>query len=355
MLTQLKSFVIIIFILTLPYHLYGEENDKSQGMPPAQVVVAEVTSGMVAPESEFIGTVYYQEVSDVASEVSGKVEKVNFEEGYRVKKGHVLVGLSAEILEKSLQATRANHGQVLSDLDKAKRDLERAQNLFENELVTEQTYDERRFTVSGLEKRAISLQADVERLEVELQKKRVKSPFDGIVIKRHVDRGEWLNAGSPVATIALENNMDITAEVSESIMRHIKKGMNVNVKVGGDVIQGSVIAVIPRGDISTRTFPVKIRIKNTLSLVEGMEARVTLPTGKKEKTLAVPRDAVITVFGRTAVYVVNDSAAHMIPVEVVGYEGMIAGVRADGLREGMRVVVKGNERLGEGQPVMIQE
>jgi len=70
--------------------LYAQEN-KPGGMPPAKVVVAKVTTGLIAPEAEFVGTVYYQEVSDVATEVSGMIEVVNFEEGKRVKEGYVLV------------------------------------------------------------------------------------------------------------------------------------------------------------------------------------------------------------------------------------------------------------------------
>ena len=45
----------------------------AQDMPPARVVVSEVKSGVIAPQTEFIGTVYYQEISDVASEVTGSL------------------------------------------------------------------------------------------------------------------------------------------------------------------------------------------------------------------------------------------------------------------------------------------
>ncbi|MGD8900983.1 MAG: efflux RND transporter periplasmic adaptor subunit, partial [Desulfobacterales bacterium] len=54
--------------------------DKPKGPPPAVVKVASVKTGNVAPQAEFIGTVFYEEVSDVASEVSGRVEEVRFEE-----------------------------------------------------------------------------------------------------------------------------------------------------------------------------------------------------------------------------------------------------------------------------------
>ena len=60
------------------------------------------------------------------------------------------------------------------------------------------------------------------------------------------------------------------------------------------------------------------------------------------------------MLGMTVVFVVIDSKANMVPVNVAGYDGLNAGVIAKGLKEGMKVVVKGNERLRDGQEVAIQ-
>ncbi len=84
-----------------------------------------------------------------------------------------------------------------------------------------------------------------------------------------------------------------------------------------------------------------------------MEARVTLPVGKQIKAHIVPRDAVIKMFDKTVVFSVSDSKARMIPVELVGYRGRSAGIKAMGLQDGMKVVIKGNERLRDGQMVDI--
>lgn len=355
MLRTINRITLIVSMLLLSFSLLYAQENKTQGMPPPQVVVSEVTTGMVAPESEFIGTVYYQEVSDVASEVKGLVEVVSFEEGQRVKKGHVLIKLSSDLLEKTLQAAKASHGQVLSDLERARKDLKRAENLYREELVSEQSYDEHRFRVKSLEKKSASLRADVERIEIELQKKVIKAPFNGVVLKKHVDRGEWLSSGVIVATIARDEVVDVIVEVPEGVIKAIKPGVDVKVKAGGKETKGKVFAIIPRGDISTRTFPVKIRVQNNLSFIEGMEARVGLPVGEKKKTLIVPRDAVITMYGKTIIFTVIDSKARIIPVRVIGYKGMTAGIYADGLTEGMKVVVKGNERLRDGQMVEIKK
>ena len=84
-----------------------------------------------------------------------------------------------------------------------------------------------------------------------------------------------------------------------------------------------------------------------------MEARVRLPVGEKITTLFVPRDAVLTQFGSTVVVAVVDSKAMIIPAKVIGYQGMKAGINSQKISEGMKVVVKGNERLRNGQPVTI--
>ncbi len=343
----------IIFLIACST-LYAQEK-KAATMPPAGVVVSEVSAGIVAPESEFIGTVYFKEVSETASEVSGIVESSKFEEGRRITKGDILVKLNSDILEKRIMATAASYEEVLSDYGKSRKDLVRTGSLFKEKLVSEQAYDENIFRLKGLEKKAVSLKAEVERLEVELLKKEITAPFNGIIVKKHVDRGEWVSPGTVVATIARDNVVDIIAEVPEDIVGFIEQNMVVTINAGGKEIKGNVFAIVPRGDISTRTFPVKIRAKNSVSLIEGMEARVKLPVGQKQQTLTVPRDAVISMFGMTVVFAVIDSKAKMLPVQVAGYEGLNAGISAEGLSEGMNVVVKGNERLRDGQDVMIQK
>jgi RND family efflux transporter MFP subunit len=207
--------------------------------------------------------------------------------------------------------------------------------------------------VKAIEKRGASLEADVGRLAAELDKKSIKAPYDGVVLKRHVDRGEWLSPGSRVATIARVEFVDIIVNVPERAVSFTKRGMIVDVEVGGRKTKGEVVAVIPRGDVATRTFPVKVRVRNDMSLVEGMEARVSLPTGEKIETLIIHRDALVTVSGRTAVYAVVDSKAVMIPVTVVGYERANAGIRGNGLKRGVALVIKGNERIRNGQALTV--
>lgn len=333
-----------------------EEKDKSpqaQGMPPATVVVGEVTTGRIAPESEFIGTVYYVEVSRVASEVSGRVDGVYFEAGQRVKEGAELVRLNADLLEKNLQSQQALYEEVLTQLEKARIDFKRVEKLFKEKTVQEQTYDDTRYQVKSLEKRLASLKAEVERIKTELDKKHIKAPFDGMVIEKKTEKGEWVTPGTPVAVIARTDVVDIIVDVPAKILPFIHPGLEVEVSIYGKTMKSKVFAIIPRGNIETRTFPVKIRIENNTELIEGQEAHIKLPTAPKQECLIVPRDALITQFGHTVVFSVENDVAKMHPVKVVGYDGMKAGIQAMDLSPGMKVVIKGNERLRDSQPVIV--
>lgn len=345
------AFLPLIFISLAPISF----SQGPPGPPPALVAVGKAASGVMAPRSEFTGTVYYRVASEVASEVRGKVMEVTFEEGDSVKKRKVLVKLDTELQRKSIDSAKASHGQVLAELERANLDLKRIESLFKEGLATQKAYDDSRLLAKGLERRAASLKAEVDRLKTEVGKADIYAPFDGIIIKKQAERGEWVEAGKPIAILARADFMDAIVDVPEAVMASVKKGMDMEVKSAGKVYKGKVTAIVPSGEIKTRTFPIKIRIKNDSTLAEGMEARVSLPTGEAIEALIVPRDAVITKFGTTAVFAVKESKAAMIPVKVIGYEGNIAGVEAEGLTEGMSVVIKGNERLSDGQDVKITD
>jgi len=349
----LQTTLMLLILICASPALLTAKNSEKKHMSPANVVVSKVINGTIEPEQEFIGTVYYREVSDVSAEVSGRVEVTKFEEGQRIKDGETLVKLDSELLEKKLQAKEASYEEILLNLERAQNDLERIGNLYKKKIVAEKEYDDQGYQVKGLEKKSAALKAEVERLEIELKKTIITAPFYGVIIKKHVARGEWVSPGKTVATIARDDTVDIVVEVPGNVAKYLTPGMTTKVVVAGMKKSGIIMAIIPKGNVATRTFPVKIRISNLSSIFEGMEARVRLPVGKKITTLLVPRDAVVNMFGKTVLFAVVDEKAMIIPTQVVGYKGMKAGVNAQKISEGMKIVVKGNERLRDGQPVTI--
>ena len=325
-----------------------------QGAPATPVVVDKVTSGDMAPQTEYIGTVYFTETSDVAAEVDGKLVSLAVQEGQRVTQGDPLVVLSSDILDQSIANARALMDQAQADFDLAKLENERTTKLYRSQTVAEGEYDSKRLTALSSEKQMMAAKATLNRLYVERSKKTIRAPYDGVVIERKAFRGEWVSKGSVVVAVARDDEVDVVVNAPREAFGVVKPGLKVNVNAAGKDMPGEVFAAIPKGDVTTRTFPVKIRVQNDGSLAEGMEARVILPKGLGGKTLIVPRDAVISARGQLVVWAVVDGKAAPMPVRVVGYRGMLAGVQSPTLKEGMDVVVKGNERLQPQQPVAAQ-
>ena len=289
----------------------------------------------------------------MASEIEGSVDAGAIEDGQRVKAGQALVELNADLLVKRLEAARSGHQQVLAELEVARLDLSRKEALFRKGSIAEGNYDDTRFKARALERRADALKAEVERLEIETRKTVIRAPFDGVVIRRSVNRGEWLAKGKPLAIVGRDDVVDIVVEVPETAIGWVRPGVPARVAVGGEGLDGAVFAVVPRVNGATRTLPVKVRTANRRGLVEGQSATVTLPTAAARPALIVPRDAVISSAGRTVVFVVQEAKTRMVPVSVIGFDGLAAGVAGEGLSEGMQVVVKGNERLRDGQEVAL--
>lgn len=326
---------------------------KPQGPPPALVKVAEITQGETEPMVEFVGTVYYVRKSEVAAEVDGIVEQVFFEEGYQVKGGDTLVILGSDILDTVIRATRADHDLVLVELEQARKELQRREPLYEEGSVSESAYDEYYFKTKMLENRSLSLQASLDRLLLEKKKKKIVAPFNGVIVRKDAEKGEWVDDGGTVAVLADDSLVDIVVNVPSGLLKYLEPGKKLAVKTDSGRFTGEFLSFVPKGDVATRTFDVKIRMQNPSGLIEGMEARALVPAAEKNAGLKVNRDALIDRFGQNVIWLVKDSSAKMVPVQVTGYDGMFVGISGPGLEAGDMAVVKGNERLREGQPVRL--
>lgn len=323
--------------------------------PPMLVAVEDVVAGSAEPMQELVGTVFFARVSKVAAEVEGLVTAVTVEEGDRVGKGKPLVRLATDILETEIARVRQSYEQAVIDMEQARKDLQRLKSLYSDKLIAETTYDNQLARAQGLEKQVAGLQAELDRLRLEKEKKIIRAPFDGMVLQREIEQGEWVGVGGIVAVVADDSAVDVIVDVPQPFIKFLDKGRKITVEVGGQSYAGRFLTVIPQGDIATRTFSIKIRLENRDRLIEGMAATALLPVDKKIEGLLVPRDAVIEKFGKDVVFTIVDGLAKMVPIQITSYAGMKVGVKGTGLEAGQKVVVKGNERIRDGQPVRLAD
>ena len=343
------SWFLCILILSV------SASTEAQFGGPAKVVVGTVREGLLTPRQGFPGTVFFKEVSDVATEISGKVIEVQFEEGQRVKQGQILVRMDTALLVHQLRASKANVKRFETGLRESQVRYERAKASFEGGVTTQEQFDTAHFEVESISHQIESTQADVDRIETRLSKYSIYAPFDGVVIERDTELGEWKSDGDTVAVIAREGAFDIIANVMEEFLPWIHASDIVPIELvsGNRRIEGTIVTVIPRGDIDSRTFPVKIRVTGHGDLFEGMSAIAEMPTGDDSRCALVPRDALLNQAGLDYLFTVEDGLAVQHPVNVLGYDGLLAGVPLDQIDIRFPVIIKGHERIRGGSKVDI--
>jgi RND family efflux transporter MFP subunit len=348
---HLLLFMVLLLFVSVSFAEDAKKAAPKKGMPPALVKLGELKTGTAEPMSELVGTVFYTHVSDLAAEVSGKVSMTNYEEGQQVKQGHILVRLNTDLIEMSIAGLKASYDQAALELERARKDLDRMEALYREDSISASMFDDHQFKVRGLQKKLAALDAQLKSLKLQKNKMSIPSPFNGLVLKKTVDAGEWVSVGGTVAVVAESGVVDVVLDVPSKMLSYLSKGREVSIQSGGQKLKATFVGYIPKGDVATRTFSVKLRMKNTASLIEGMEATAILPTGAKSKGTLIHRDAVISKYGRTVVFASIDGTAKMFPVQVVGYDGMLASISGPGLEAGMQIVLKGNERIRDGQPL----
>ncbi|MFC1826604.1 efflux RND transporter periplasmic adaptor subunit [Thermodesulfobacteriota bacterium] len=321
---------------------------------PLLVTTVAVEEGAIQAMSEFVGTTYFIRISNVATDIEGLVTRVNFDEGDKVKRGDQLVQLDSELLDSEITGARAAFEQNLVDLDNARRDFNRIDSLYKDGSISETDHDSYRSKQMRLEKLSTILDARHNRLLITKSKKSISTPFSGIIIQKSVELGEWVAKGGNIAAIADNSSIDVWVDVPIAILEHLEKGREVRIRIGNREYSGKYSTFIPKADIATRTFTSKFSLENPGSIVEGLEALVSLPEGGQTAGLLVPRDAIVDKYGKTMVFLAVDSKAKEVPVEVAGYVGLQAVVTGSGLEKGQQIIVKGCKRVEDDMPLQFR-
>jgi RND family efflux transporter MFP subunit len=342
-------------VLAAALVLLGAAAPGGAQMPPSAVRYTEAREVPVRRMIQLPGSVEARYVSLVASEVAGRVEEFLAREGSTIRKGEPIVRLDTDQLELLRTVGRAQLKEATARLDLAERTLRRSRDLYDDEVLPQQDLDNAVSEFHAWQGRVEQYGAQVESIELDLERSTIRAPFSGTVVEEHCELGEWVERGAEVVSLLSLEDLEVHVEVPERYFRNLDRDAAPKVAfeaLPGLEVEGSVRAIIPRADVQARTFPMKIGIPNEGgSIGVGMIATVTLPAGDSYRATVVPKDAVITEGERRFVYLINgDSVVQMTPVTPGEGVGAWIVVRGD-VSPGQKVVTRGNERLMPGQAV----
>jgi RND family efflux transporter MFP subunit len=182
---------------------------------------------------------------------------------------------------------------------------------------------------------------------------RIVAPNDGIIVKRLVDPGVYVQAGTVIARLAVVDRLRVQASVAQGDLAGIGVGTPLDVTSAGRTFHGRVNSLSPVVDALTRTGAVEAIVENPGSaLVPGGFARIVIHgKGETGDALHVPSAAIVGSGDNAAVWTEINGTAHRVPVTVASDDGSGAAVNSDELTAKMRVVVDGASTLEEGQAI----
>lgn len=328
---------------------------SAQQPPPTRVGVIEVFEKEIAPTTQLVGVVDFDQSAGISSEISGLIVDHLMVEGKVVRKGDLLVQLNTEFLQKDIGVLDRQIFQLDIRLEKTQKNLKRFETLFKEDATSEKDYDDLAFQLRELQAEKQILQVSLAKKKLELAKSGIRAPFEGLVVERFKDVGEWIAPDDPVCLLAAIGQTVIKVPVSEGLIRYVRSGQEVAVTIDalGRDFDGRVRTIVPKVDPKSKTFELKVEIEFVKGLLQNMSAAVNVPSGHKKRLKMIKRDALVRFQGKAFVYTVKEDKAKMLPVQVAAVNGEYFGVDAPYIVAGMPVVVDGNERLQPNQAVQV--
>jgi RND family efflux transporter MFP subunit len=338
----LAALVALIVNTLLSNKQILDAKKKPVPIKPVAVSTVEVTERSFQENLLLIGTVIPNKDVMVVSETQGKATAVNFEVGDYKQVGSVLVKVDDEL-------KKANFESAVATYEKAKKDLERFEELYKKNVGALTQLEQARHGLKMAETQMIIARRQLKDTDI-------TSPISGVITSRLVETGSMVGLGAPVANIIDVSQLKVRVNVPENDVFKLRVGSQVKITAEvypGVSYAGTVRYISDKGD-EAHTYPVEVALINNpqYPLKAGMYARVEFLTVQAGTSLAIPRKAVVGSAKDPIVYVVNGSR--------VNQRKILTGKDADnwiqvlsGLERGEQVVTSGQINLQENSLITV--
>ncbi|WP_428684919.1 efflux RND transporter periplasmic adaptor subunit [Reyranella sp.] len=332
----------------------GKIKEAMAGMAnmPQTVSATKAETSDWQPKIDAVGSLRAVRGAELSLEVAGVVETITFQSGDEVKAGQVLLTLRKEDEEARLQSLEATASLSQITYDRDVKQL-KAQAISQA-------------VVDSDEANLRNARAQVAVQKAILDKKTLRAPFDGKLGLRQVDLGQFLAAGTMIATLQSLDPIFVDFLLPQQTVAQIAVGDRVRAKIdafAGRTFEGKITAINPKIETGSRNVQVRATLPNAdQKLLPGMFATVELDTGTAQRLVTLPQTAVSYNPYGSLVYIVDDKGkgADAKPALVARQVFVTTGAtRGDqvailkGVSEGDTVVTSGQIKLRNGVPVLV--
>lgn len=340
-----------LWVATGHFAAVGSEASKAteakaaEPAPAAPKRTVAVVRAEVADYARLIrisGVTEADKLAVLAARSNGVVQSLAAEPGDSVERGAVVMLLEGEDVRAAVKTAQDQLAQAAEQLAVGEA-LNAKGSLPETQLTA------RRAAKSAAEGALSQAQAAADRLSL-------VAPFSGTVDAVNVEQGEWVQQGTPIATLISLDPIIVKAEVAERDVAHVSVGAKALVRlVSGVELEGTVKHLARKASDKTRTFALEVDLPNPDGTIpSGMTAELRL-TAATQPALTVPRSVLtLNEAGQIGLRVVQDGdIAAFLPVDLI--DDTEAGFVVTGVPQGTRVIVAGQDLVRNGDPVLVQE
>lgn len=339
------------FLLSLIVALAACNREKKNAPPPQAgpgrnngpltVEAMYLSPQALSSTIEVPGSLLAFEETEIRSEISGRIVKLNINEGSSVAKGTILVKLFDEDLQAQLRKLNVQ-------LQIAQKTADRQRELLKIGGISQQEYDLSELQISNLK-------ADIELVKVNIDKTEIRAPFNGRLGLKNISIGAYISPANLLTTISEVKQLKLQFTVPEKYGSQISKGQDVSFQIDGSSAsyRANVMATETGVEVETRSLIVRAKVNaGDRYLVPGAFAKVRLVLGRQENALLIPTGAVIPQGRKKQVILFKGGKVQFTDITT----GMRDSARIQvlsGLNVGDTVITTGLLFLREGAEVKI--
>ena len=356
------------------------DDGEEQTAAGTAVEVAEVTKGAMSTEYSVNGKVAADNEVQVFPMLAGQVLTLSVSEGDKVAKGQTLLNVDTSSVTSTMSSLRESYNATKTATEKAIENaqigveqaqlaVENTEALLEAGAAAEQDLTKAKQGLAQAQagvqqaraQQAASLaqiQASMDQINKQASYGTVTAPCAGTVTTVNVVQGGMASSAQPAVVIAEDSRVKINASVSEDVFAGLHTGDSAGVQISvlSDEVKSAKIVSLPAAaNQQTNLYDVSVSVPSGTEPAIGAFATVIFYTDRRENTLSVPTECVLTGNDNERyLFTVDESGTTAARVTVeTGLVGKTNTEITSGLNEGDRVVVKGQSYLSDGSAVRV--
>lgn len=340
------------------WQIYNVLANKPQ---PAKVIplVRTITVGEM---STITSDVYPGEVrgryeSNLAFQVSGKINNRYVNIGDTVTAGQILMTIDPKDINQALEASQAQLASAIANQKLASDNAERFTKLYKGGAVSQAIYDQYQTQLDAANATLRQAQAQTTVNQNQIEYTKLRSDANGVVANIIGEIGQVTAAGSPLVTVVQNGEREVQIHVPEGKLSALKLGQMAFVTfwaLPDAQATGTISEIAPMADAITKTYRVRVALKDMPAEAKlGMTAKVAIRNGQEEHFL-LPATAIYQTDEQAKVWLVKDNKAELANITIAGYSDNNVIV-AEGVKQGDVIVTAGLNKLVPNQTVRLME